>query len=570
MRFLPIVRRELRVGSRRRGTYWSRSLAGLVAVSICGFVLLEATSSLPRQLGKVLFQTLAAVFGFVSLFAGVRHTADCLSQEKRDGTLGLLFLTDLKGYDVVLGKLVSTSMQAVYGLLAIVPVLAIPLLLGGVSFWEFGRMVVVLVNVMFFSLAAGLMVSAVSREARKAIGGTLLLILLVHGGLPALGAYVGYRHQAPISEGWAMPSAGYAFAHVTDAMYRGRAAQYWSSVGTTHLMAWGFLAAASVVVRRSWRDRPERAGGLGWRAGWRRWVYGKERDARAFREESLEINPCLWLGARHRMRPVMIWGLLGFIGALWLLGWAKLGADWLEIEVAVMTMYVAHLGLKLALASEACQRLGPERREGTLELLLATPLSVREILHGQMLVLRRQFLGPVLVVLAADCLVVASGWHGVGSVSREGWIWFCLAGIGTFLADLYTLAWVGLWVGLTARRGNRAAGATVARVLILPWLLWLGLLVVREVFRMVPGPSGGGSFMLLWVVIALGNNAVFLVYSRLRLDRDLRWVASERFEAGGGIWRGLSGLFARDKAMAVSGPGSERIVDVPEGASRDG
>ena len=29
-------------------------------------------------------------------------TADALSSEKRNGTLGLLFLTDLKGYDIVL------------------------------------------------------------------------------------------------------------------------------------------------------------------------------------------------------------------------------------------------------------------------------------------------------------------------------------------------------------------------------------------------------------------------------------------------------------------------------------
>ena len=32
----------------------------------------------------------------------MRNTADSLSAEKREGTLGLLFLTDLRGYDVVL------------------------------------------------------------------------------------------------------------------------------------------------------------------------------------------------------------------------------------------------------------------------------------------------------------------------------------------------------------------------------------------------------------------------------------------------------------------------------------
>ena len=36
--FLPIVSRELRVAARRRGTYWNRTLAAIVAIAI--FVLL--------------------------------------------------------------------------------------------------------------------------------------------------------------------------------------------------------------------------------------------------------------------------------------------------------------------------------------------------------------------------------------------------------------------------------------------------------------------------------------------------------------------------------------------------
>src|SRR5206468_1737190 len=80
-------------------------------------------------------------------------------------------LTDLKGYDVVLGKLAATSLDAFYGLIAILPVLAIPLLLGGVSIEEFWRMSLVLTNALFFSLAAGIFVSSMSRGPRKAMAG---------------------------------------------------------------------------------------------------------------------------------------------------------------------------------------------------------------------------------------------------------------------------------------------------------------------------------------------------------------------------------------------------------------
>ena len=68
-------------------------------------------------------------FGF-ALLSGLFLTSDCISEEKREGTLGLLFLTDLTGYDVVFGKLAATSLHVFYAMVAIFPVLAIPLLMG--------------------------------------------------------------------------------------------------------------------------------------------------------------------------------------------------------------------------------------------------------------------------------------------------------------------------------------------------------------------------------------------------------------------------------------------------------
>lgn len=530
MRFLPIVERELRVTSRRGGTYWNRTIAGTVAVLICGLLLLEAGQNAPGQIGQVLFHALSVVFGLFSLVVGVRYTADSLSAEKRDGTLGLLFLTDLKGYDVVLGKLAGTSIPAISGLLAILPVLALPLLMGGVSSGECARMVLVLVNAMIFSLSAGLFASSVCREARKAMSLTLLLVLLVHAGLPSLERYAALNHGVNSLSFVALPSVARGYLSSSDLSYQTQPGLYWASMASTHALSWLLLAAASVWVRRSWQDRPEVSSNGEWRRGWRRWVYGTAESARTFRQRSLEVNPCLWLGARHRLRPLLIWGVLGLIALGWIGGWLKWGRDWSEVEVLVVVLFLMHLVLKLMIASEACQRLGPERRDGTLELLLSTPLTVREILSGQMLVLRRQFARPVMAVLALDLLVLLMGWLHPGAWSTGDWLWFGMVGITTFLADMYTLAWVGLWVGLTARVGNRAAGATVARVLVLPWLIWISLLLFAEMGRRVPGGVGdSGSYLTLWFVIALVNNVVFLVWSRVRLERDLRTVASERY-----------------------------------------
>src|SRR5215210_1133269 len=101
MTLLPIVARELRVASRRAATYWTRFIFGVLAIVVGSFVWAMVFRESSRETGRALF------------------TSDCVSEEKREGTLGLLFLTDLKSYDIVLGKLTASSVTAIYGLLAI-------------------------------------------------------------------------------------------------------------------------------------------------------------------------------------------------------------------------------------------------------------------------------------------------------------------------------------------------------------------------------------------------------------------------------------------------------------------
>src|SRR5882762_5735957 len=165
MTFLPIVARELRVATRRRATYWSRVIAGLGAVGLTIWMV-EAlgTRVPPEQLGLQLFRAISELAFFFCLFPGVVLTADCLSEEKREGTLGLLFLTDLKGHDVVFGKLAATSVNSIYALVAVVPILALPFFLGGITAGEFWRMTQVLFTTLLFSLAASLFISSISRN----------------------------------------------------------------------------------------------------------------------------------------------------------------------------------------------------------------------------------------------------------------------------------------------------------------------------------------------------------------------------------------------------------------------
>src|SRR5262245_16025590 len=184
MTFLPVAERELRVASRKRSTLWVRVVAALVALVVGGGFLVLSTVGFAfgtTSLGKGLFGTLTWLSLGVALSAGLFLTSDCLSQEKREGTMGFLFLTDLSGYDLVLGKLLATSLRGFYAVLAVFPVLAVTLLMGGVTGAQFWNTALALVSALFLSLAAGLFTSAISRDSQRALAGRLVLVVLLVG-----------------------------------------------------------------------------------------------------------------------------------------------------------------------------------------------------------------------------------------------------------------------------------------------------------------------------------------------------------------------------------------------------
>src|SRR6185503_7664443 len=215
MTFLPIVARELRVRARLKSTYRFRLGAACIGIAIVALLLvLDEGFGGGVSFGAGSFETLAWLAYLYCLLEGLRNTADCLSEEKRAGTLGLLFLTDLRGYDVVLGKLIATSLNSVYALLAVFPPLAITLIQGGVTGGEFWRLLLNLINTLFFSLAAGICVSAASRDERRAWGVTLAVIAFFAVIPPLLESVPGMPAilQMPIS-----PTS--AFFGLRDAIY---------------------------------------------------------------------------------------------------------------------------------------------------------------------------------------------------------------------------------------------------------------------------------------------------------------------------------------------------------------
>src|SRR5204863_2908551 len=133
---------------------------GGVAVLACMAVVLSSNVyGNPSQVGSTVFDSLVAI-AFVLCCLTCIVSADVIASEKREGTLGLLFLTTVRRFDVVLGKLVSSGIAALTALLVLMPFLALPMLMGGVTGGETLRKALALLNALFLALAVGIYSSA--------------------------------------------------------------------------------------------------------------------------------------------------------------------------------------------------------------------------------------------------------------------------------------------------------------------------------------------------------------------------------------------------------------------------
>ena len=537
MKFLPVVERELRVHSRRRSTYYSRISTVTLAVFFVLQVAWASPNMDPPHLSGMLFKTLSWVGFWICLVAGIIFTSDCLSEEKRDGTLGFLFLTDLNAWDIILGKLVSRSIGAFYGLLAVTPVLSIPLLLGGVAGSEVLRLVIVLLSVLIFSLCAGVMASAFSTSSRGAGGMTLLCVgLLTLGPQILISAYGTGGSMGQFS----VVSSMHGIGLIPEMLYKAAPAGFWVSCGLQLSYAVICLAVASWVLPHAWREKASKIGptneSLSTRIQkrWRRFITANP----AVRSRRLDVNPIYWLSSRDNLKLWLPWVFLISMGVIWAWIGLKVGDDWLNEATYFLTTFGLFLVFKIWTASEASARFWEDRKTGALDLLMATPLSVGEIMRGHQLSYHRYFLWPLFFVCCvAQVFMVAPYWSKLfANPGDEGWTLLFLSGLIVFVSDVVACFWMGLWFGLITPRANRASAMVLTRILILPWILFTAYLFFLGVLQSmnidVRDKLTSGHWTLgAWVIISISNSLYWTLTSRTKLYVGFREIiASQRGE----------------------------------------
>jgi ABC-type transport system involved in multi-copper enzyme maturation permease subunit len=506
MTLLPIVERELRVAARRKSTYRIRFWTAVAAMMGFGWLMLfVGVMGAARYAAHILFGTLTSCAFGLCLLAGILLTADCLSVEKREGTLGLLFLTDLKGYDVVLGKFAALSLIPIYGLLAIFPIMALPLLMGGVTGGEFWRMTLALANALFFSLAAGILFSALCRQARLAAGGTFVLLIFLAGGLPALAGFTSLFGHSPRWSHFFRVSPTGPFWDAREVVYLGGPQRFWHSLLASHMLGWLFVALASLVLPHCWQERPKvarRTDGPHQEPSAR--ISGPARRARS-PAQWLEINPVLWFIGKDRFLSIAAWFIVLVWGAVVVAeilfmpesGAAIFGSFFVSRPFAFL--------LKVLFASETCRFFANARRNGALEMLLCTPLSGPEILQGQRLALQRTFLIPVALFFGLSFLPPVAGFFAMTTAAKldTGFTVWPLMLIGRGIADFFAVYFFGTALALTSKKPQMAAPLTILLVLILP------------------------SFFCLMDFLA---DLLFISWGASKLQQNFRWLVAQEYQ----------------------------------------
>jgi ABC-type transport system involved in multi-copper enzyme maturation permease subunit len=469
MTFLPIVVRELQVAARRPATYRLRVLVG-GAAALVALVMMVFARFGPAAVGKTMFWTLVVgAFGFC-LLEGIRSTADSIAEEKREGTLGLLFLTDLRYYDVVLGKFAAAAVRSFTALFAAFPVLALPVLLGGVTLGEFWRTMLMLVAALALSLAAGMFVSACCRSALAAMGATALLLALVVGLSGTVMTVVSFTGLGAIKPLSLLGGPVIAFREAADNRYALETARYWWSLLGCAGLTVVLLGAASFALAKLWRqtESPSRD------RWWQRPLPTANKTAKLRKTIRVGDDPARWLAGRSMSGKRMLWGLVWIvISVSYFLG-AFGGSNAVPFVIGVQI--ATGCLLKLWLATIAPHSLNDARRSGTLELLLCTPLKPNEIVRGQLEMLRDYFMWPALLMAIGSSLAAGVGAGTAGRIDSAP-IGAGMAGFGFWFVwmlfyffDLFAIGYIGLWYGLVEKQLGTAVMRTVIWAVVIPWL----------------------------------------------------------------------------------------------------
>ena len=543
MTFLPIVERELRTRAKRGSTYWTRMGVGIAGALFC----LAQLSFAPgfggsAAAGRTGFNSLVGIM-FLFCCAACLMTSDSISSERREGTLGLLFLTRVKSFDVVLGKLGPAVLAGFCAVVAFLPMLMIPVLSGGVTGGEAFRKGLALLDTLFLALAAGFWASVRGTGAHRT-GRAAVLLLAGVVLLPCA-----FAAEKVLGRALSLLSPLMALFLAGDWFYQKSPLRFWISLCAVQAVAWLLISVAATRLRQSLVELPEDLELESAPPAINASPAATSAERRAY---SSELEPIGWLVASQRGVQPMIW-TGAVIGAIHLLlfnsFFGMFGGTMLLRYAALPVHLVASVARGCLFAWAVTRFFVNARQTGEFELLSTTPQGARRLVVGQSGYLKRIFPGPVVLMFLPLLLQGLYWLLSVGNYWASGtsfwWIyWVNLITSAVNLGlGLIALCWVGIWFGLTARNQSAAVISTVWWVTVLPALLSLGFSLAGSAIARIgilPYPI----IAPLPYVMLTAYYLLLIARTRELLNQDLRNALYQQLSFGGGSVDWMRNLWA--------------------------
>ncbi len=437
----PVFAFEWMQSARRWQIYAARS--GIVAILLAGLTIVwleelagqgEATFQRLAEVGQDFSMTVVLTQFALVLLVAPAMTAGAICQDKTNGTLAHLLVTDLSSAEIVLGKL-AARLVPVLGLIASsLPIVAISTLLGGTDPVGLAGAYLVTIGAAVLACALAMVLSVWGTKVHEVLVATYLaligwvillwvyaivfelwlgvsnferfwmthalvltnplMMILFPMGIDGPGNpfnYISLAEQVAFLAGCLSLSvilAGVATARVRAVAARAGgpvANPWWWRAGTRVMTFPGRTWPISALSRRRWR----------WRIN-----------------PTLDGNPVLWR-EWHRNRPSR-WGrtlwllfVVGAVGFSLLSVWAVWFHHGDEEFACLVNALSVSVGLLMVLAP-AVTSLAEERARGSLDVLLTTTLTTREVVWGKWLAAYRA------------CTAAGAAGRGGGLAGRRG------------------------------------------------------------------------------------------------------------------------------------------------------
>lgn len=171
-----IIHRELSLLSRSNSHFLTRTVFAGIPICLISFFLLDK-SDIGNENGRHFLSIVTQIGTVAAWFSGGLNTINSLNRERREGTLHLLLMTSLTPFQIIIGKWLSRSLTNLLNIFGLIPLLSIPLLLGGIGPTDVILSLLSITITMAVSSTIGLLISAIIRDQTKGIIAILAILI---------------------------------------------------------------------------------------------------------------------------------------------------------------------------------------------------------------------------------------------------------------------------------------------------------------------------------------------------------------------------------------------------------